>query len=279
MCKHFGLEDRGHEVRTNFAEQSIDCLHARCCFTMWWLFTFFERVSSFEVFGGPHEGDFPTYSHSVWIYSISVKSCQSHRLFQNIPYDSLLDLRSIYYVPLLARDACPSSRSLMKQTVHTAFNTFQYNISHLLESYGRLTWMMLFCLSLGRSCHPVLAVQAGVAQREGHMHWFLACMRSCLCSFLLHLWFGLTISFASFPSLADIQSLPLDIRALGARCTGLLERLSGKRRPRPGGQFQNVLQLAVFSLFVCSAAGSFWSLKVLEALQLSVAFAQECETL
>lgn len=65
----------------------------------------------------------------------------------------------------------------------------QYNISHLLESYGRLTWMMLFCLSLGRSCHPVLAVQAGVAQREGHMHWFLACMRSCLCSFLLHLWF------------------------------------------------------------------------------------------
>ena len=148
MCKHFGLEDRGHEVRTNFAEQSIDCLHARCCFTMWWLFTFFERVSSFEVFGGPHEGDFPTYSHSVWIYSTSVKSCQLHRLFQNIPYVSLLDFRSIY-VPLLARDACPSSRSLMKQTVHPAFNT-TFLISWRV-TVGLREWCCFACRRAGRA--------------------------------------------------------------------------------------------------------------------------------
>lgn len=91
-----GLESRGHRPWGVYQVcRAINRLFA-CTLLLhnvllcpWWLFTFFERVSSFEVFGGPHEGDFPTYSHSVWIYSISVKSCQLHRLFQNIPYVSL----------------------------------------------------------------------------------------------------------------------------------------------------------------------------------------------
>lgn len=77
------------------------------------------------------------------------QSCQSHRLFQNIPYDSLLDLRSIYYVPLLARDACPSSRSLMKQTVHTAFNT-TFPISWRV-TVGLREWCCFACRWAGRA--------------------------------------------------------------------------------------------------------------------------------
>ena len=228
VCKHdVCLEDTDHEVRTTFA-RAISRLFA--CTS---LLTVFFCVLALGMLAFDDDDDFshffnvfphPRCSEALMkaIYQRAVINLynfnldlqyQTASVASSIPFQ-ILDPFIILY---MLNPWCASFLSQFDEA--NCAHCIQCNISiHLLAEFKSA---YANDVGVALSAHGALLVAGQVVpprftcsgrsctkgeSHDSHMHCVLACMRACICSILLHLWFGLTIPVASFPSLSDIQS-------------------------------------------------------------------------